>query len=459
MADSELLPKQDREGTFLGITRSVCPTCRKIIDAQLVSRGRQVVMRKWCGEHGWFESLVANDVERYVAQRRFNKPGTIPHHFEREFHGCPDSCGLCPEHQQHTCLGIIDVTDSCNLRCPVCFADAEAGGRHLSLAQIGDMLDRLKRCEGNPEVIQLSGGEPTLHPEIVDIVRLCRDKGYDKILLNTNGIRLAKEDRLLDALAELDPTFYLQFDGFDPETYRRIRGEDLSELKLRVVERLAARRQRTVLVATLVRGINDDELGALTDFALDQEWVRCLNIQPVTYAGRFEAGARDGLDRITLGEIAERIADQSGYGLRVDDFFPIPCPDPSCSLATYIHKVGDEVRPLPRLVDIDDYLDYIKNVSVVQLTDRIRVALEGLFSMSAVPGEETSKSFCTACSVELDWGAIESEITMISMMHFMDEENFDLARSKKCCVHQILPDDGGIIPFCNYNVLHRGRSA
>lgn len=471
--------KQDRKDTIYGLTRSVCPTCNQLVDATYVVRGGALVLRSFCPEHGFTEALVARDAARHHRNRRFNKPGTIPLHFERTFHGCPDSCGICPEHQQHTCLGIIDVTSACNLACPACFAAAGPHGAHLSVSQIGAMMDRLIRCEGDPEVVQLSGGEPTLHPEIVEIVALAHEKGLGKVLINTNGVRLVEDPGLLDRLAEHDPTIYLQFDGFTPETYRALRGRDLSELKREAVARISERGLRIVLVATVVRGVNDHEVGALVDYALAEPQVRSVNFQPATFTGRFTvrpakpAGAQgegapqgapsasnpfeDPMDRFTLDDLAEAISAQSRHGLRPDDFFPIPCPDPACSIATYLHQTEGEVRPLPRLVNVEEYLDYFKNVSVAQLTDELRRALESLFSMSAVPGDETSKSFCTACAIELDWGAIEQEITMISAMHFMDEHTFDLARARKCCVHQILPDDGGIIPFCNYNVLWRRR--
>jgi tetraether lipid synthase len=452
---------KDRPGSLYGITRSVCPTCIKPIDAQLVTRGKALIMRKWCEEHGWFESLISPDADQHLQQRRFNKPGTIPLHFEREFHGCPDSCGLCPEHQQHTCLGILEITEKCNLACPVCFADAKSKEKHLTVAQIADMMERLKRCEGDPEVIQISGGEPTCHPQFLDIVKMANDKGFKKTLINTNGIRLFEEPDFLDRVAELNPTIYLQFDGFEASTYKKLRGKDLSEMKLKTVDLLSEKGMRIVLVTTLVRGVNEHELGPLVDYALDMPQIRCLNIQPATFTGRFglksTPESTDPMDRITLYEVTQAIAKQSKYGLRQDDFFPVPCPDPSCSLVTYIHKSDGEVRPIPRLVNVEDYLDYIKNASVAEFSDKIKSSLEGLFSMSAVPGEETTDNFCSACNIEMDWGSIEKEITMISMMHFMDEYNFDLARSQKCCVHEVLPDDGGIVPFCNYNVLRRGR--
>ena len=453
--------KVDRPGSLYGMTRSVCPDCLRMIDAEHITRDGAIIMRKWCPDHGWFESLIARNAERHLAQRRFNKPGTMPLYFEREFKGCPDSCGLCPEHQQHTCLGILEITQDCNLSCPVCFADASHAQSHLSMAQIGDMLDRLKKCEGNPEVIQLSGGEPTRHPHLIDVIQMAYDKGYEKVLVNTNGVRIVEDPAFLDELARVDPTVYLQFDGFESETYKRLRGRDLASLKMKAVELMSEKNMSIVLVTTLVKGVNDHEMGALVDFALDQQKVRCLNVQTATFTGRYAMkkfpGASDPMDRITLDDVVQAICEQSRHGFQMGDFYPVPCPDPACRQVTYVHKEGEQVTPIPRLVNIEDYLDYIKNKSLVGLTDNIKKALEGLFSMSATPGEKTTTNFCEACGIDVDWGAIEEEITMIGMMHFMDEYNFDLARSKKCCVHEVLPDDGGIVPFCNYNVLRRGR--
>jgi len=459
--------RRERSDTPLSMTRSVCPVCRIMVDAQLVERRGRVVMRSWCPEHGWTEALVSSDARQYREARRFARPGAMPVQVERDYHGCPDSCGLCPEHQQHTCLALLEITQACQLDCPVCFAGPSAGGGHLTLAQIEGMMDRLLACEGEPESLQLSGGEPTLHPQILDVLRIATGKGFRRILLNTNGIRLAEDPAFLDAVAAYDPTIYLQFDGLDDATYRTLRGRDLLSLKLRLVDMLAERELRTVLVATVVRGVNEHELGGLVDFALAQRHVRCLTLQPATFAGRFTPDETiapvDAMDRVTLTECAKLIAAQSVNGFQAGDFFPIPCPDPACSLVTYVHSGVDpetgqqRVLPLTRLADAEDFVDFVKNASAGELNSELREVFEEFIAVGAAEGRTGACSCSALGGVEVDWGALELEITLIGMMHFMDEHTFDLSRARKCCVHEVLPDDGGIVPFCVYNVLHRGR--
>src|SRR6266849_7735686 len=162
--------KRDADYVFYELTRSICPECRRVVDAHILLRDNKVYMRKRCPEHGIFEGLVYGDAQAYTANARFNKPGTIPLGFSTEIrHGCPHDCGLCPDHQQHVCLGIIEVTQKCNLRCPTCFTDSPSGGT-LSLEQVEDILDNFVKSERNPEVVQFSGGEPSIHPDILSML-------------------------------------------------------------------------------------------------------------------------------------------------------------------------------------------------------------------------------------------------------------------------------------------------
>ncbi|MGH2522154.1 MAG: radical SAM protein, partial [Anaerolineales bacterium] len=229
--------KVDRPEIFWEFTRSLCPECKKVIDAHILLRDGKVIMRKRCPEHGRFEALVFGDAELYTQIARYNKPGTLPLGFATEVRdGCPHDCGLCPDHQQHACLGLIEVNSACNLDCPLCFANSGThlthSGFELSLEQVNFMLDRFVQFEGNPEVLQFSGGEPSLHPRILEFIELAQQKGIDYVMLNTNGIRIARDDKFLAGLQRLKPHIYLQFDGFDAETNRILRGRpDLIEDK------------------------------------------------------------------------------------------------------------------------------------------------------------------------------------------------------------------------------------
>lgn len=447
--------KVDREEQFLEITRSICPVCHRLVDAEIQVKNNRVLMHKRCPEHGWFDSLVASDFANYQASQKYNKPGTRPLHFASEvLNGCPEDCGLCPEHKQHTCLGIIEITDACNLHCPVCFADA-AGHSFLSLDQIRDMLDLYVKCEGQPEVIQFSGGEPTLHPDLFEMLGIAKDKGIKVVQINTNGIRIAGDAKFVENLARYKPAVYLQFDGFSEEIYRRIRGENLLDSKMRAIERLAGKGLSIVLAVTVVKGVNDHEIGQIADFAIKHPAIRGVMFQPVAYTGRVTQP--NALDRITLPDILAGLEVQTNGLLLKSDFVPVPCPHPTCSAVTYIFTDEEQITPITRIIEVDDYLDYFKNQIITDISPLTQGALEGLWSASATPGTEmTAGNVACACGLPMEGlGELVRQVTMIGIHAFMDPYNFDLKRARKCCIHQILPE-GRMVPFCVYNNLQRG---
>jgi hypothetical protein len=448
--------KRDSDYVFYELTRSICPECRRVVDAQILLRDNRVVMRKRCPEHGRFESLVYGDAHAYTSAARFNKPGTVPLEFSTEVaQGCPHDCGLCPDHQQHVCLGIIEVNSACNMDCPLCFANAGAGFT-LTLEEVEEILDRLVATEGSPEVVQFSGGEPSIHPQIVPMLKAAKRRNIRHVMLNTNGKRIAADDAFLAELAEVRPSIYFQFDGFDARTYELLRAEpDILPTKLCALDRLASIGCGVVLVPAVERGVNDHEVGAIVRFALEHPAVRGINFQPAHHAGRH--GAHDPMARVTIPDVLGWMEEQTGGLFRKSDFVPVPCCFPTCNSVTYAYVEGDTVTPLTRLLDVDDYLDYITNRVVPDLSDEIRRALEGLWSSSAVPGSDKAASefalSCAACDLSgLDLGAIADRMFMVMLQDFMDPWTFNQKNLMKCCKEFLLPG-GKQIPFCAYNTL------
>ena len=451
--------KRDADYVFYELTRSICPECRRVIDAQILIRDNKVFMRKRCPDHGLFEALVYGDAQLYANSAKFNKPGTIPLEFSAEIKdGCPHDCGLCPDHQQHTCLGIIEVNSACDMACPLCFAEA-GPGFSLTLEEVEDILDHFIAAEGNPQLVQFSGGEPSIHPQIIPMMRAAQQRGIPNVMLNTNGKRIAHDDRFLAELAELRPNIYFQFDGFESETYRIIRGEpDILPSKLRALDRLAEIGCTVILVPAIERGVNEDEIGRIVRFGLDHPAVKGINFQPAFHAGRHVR--HDPMRRITNPDIIALIEAQT-EGLFVGtDFIPVPCCFPTCNSVTYAYV--DEQRnvtPLPRLLKVDDYLDYISNRVMPDLGAEIRHALEGLWSSSAVLGsEKVAREFsfsCSACGLPdggLDVKAMSEFIFMIMLQDFMDPWTFNQKNLMKCCKEFLLPG-GKQIPFCAYNTV------
>jgi 7,8-dihydro-6-hydroxymethylpterin dimethyltransferase len=452
-------PKTDADYVFYELTRSICPECRRVIDGHVLIRDNKVYLRKRCPDHGNFEGLIYSDAEQYTSSSKFNKPGTIPLAFASQIkEGCPHDCGLCPDHQQHACLGIIEVNSACDMACPLCFAEA-APGFNLTLEEVEDILDRFVATEGNPQVLQFSGGEPSIHPEIIPMMRAAQARGIPNVMLNTNGKRIAADDRFLAELAEVRPNIYFQFDGFESETFRIIRGEpDLLATKMRALDRLAEIGCTVVLVPAIERGVNEREVGRIVRFGLDHPAVKGINFQPAFHAGRHTR--HDPMQRMTNPDIIRLIADQTEGLFRQTDFVPVPCCFPTCNSVTYAY-IDEErnVTPLPRLLKVDDYLDYISNRVMPDLGAEIRRALEGLWSSSAVLGsEKVAREFafsCSACGLPdggLDVNRMSDFIFMIMLQDFMDPWTFSQKNLMKCCKEFLLPG-GKQIPFCAYNTV------
>jgi uncharacterized radical SAM superfamily Fe-S cluster-containing enzyme len=471
---------RDRDEVFLELTRSICPVCKATVDAEVNARDDKVYLRKRCAEHGEFEALVYGDARMYLDIQRFNKPGTRPLTTQTQVrHGCPADCGLCPEHKQHACLGIIEVNTGCNLDCPICFA-AFGTPRHnrpdgytITLEQCAAMLDAFVAAEGEPEVVMFSGGEPTIHPDILAMIDLAQARPINAVNLNTNGIRLASDTGFVAELGSRNRpgrrvNVYLQFDGLQADTHLAIRGKDLREAKRRALDNCAAAGLTVTLVAAIERGLNEHEIGPVLRHGLAHPAVRSVAFQPVTHSGRHLEF--DPLTRMTNSDVLHAIASQLPEWFTVEDFIPVPCCAPTCRSITYLLTQGHPddpgygLVPIPRLLRVEDYLDYVANRVVPDYA--IREALERLWSASAFPGTDTSADRLTvlsrtvaepldcaqACGVNLPeaLAGITENAFMVVVQDFLDPYTLNVRQLMKCCVEEITPD-GRLIPFCAYN--------
>src|SRR6476659_3547895 len=232
----------DRPYLFYELTNSICSTCLRKVEAKILIQENNVFMQKHCPEHKFERVLISTDAEYYKLQRRFLKPGQMPLQFNTPVHyGCPYDCGICTDHEQHGCLTLVEVTDGCNLKCPVCYAESSPQRmNHRSLEQIEFMLDRVVENEGEPDVVQISGGEPTIHPDFFAILDLAKARPIKHLMVNTNGVRIANDEeftrRLVDYMPGLE--IYLQFDSFEEEALRSLRGADLRDVRERAMEHL-----------------------------------------------------------------------------------------------------------------------------------------------------------------------------------------------------------------------------
>jgi uncharacterized radical SAM superfamily Fe-S cluster-containing enzyme len=443
---------------FYDVALTICSVCFRKLEGKIVFQDGKVFLLKRCPEHGAERVLVADDIDYYRRCREvFIKAPEMPAIYNTPVRwGCPYDCGLCTDHEQHSCLTLLEITDSCNLRCPVCYA-ASGPERltHRPLALIEKMLDAIVRNEGKPDVVQISGGEPTLHPQFFEIVALAKARPIRHLMVNTNGVRLAQDEEFVKRLSEIeDFEVYLQFDSFERDALMALRGADLRGVRERALEQLNKYDISTTLVVTLKRGLNDGEIGKIIDFALKQPCVRGVTLQPIQDAGRLE-NFDPAKDRLTLTEVRRKILEQTGV-FRPEDVIPVPCHPDSLAMA-YALKLNDRVMPLTGLIEPEILINGARNTIVYEEDPAVRDCLFKLFSTNHSPQSGASslrELLCCLPQVAAPAGLSYKNIFRVLIVQFIDAHAFDVRSVKKTCIHIVHPD-GRLIPFDTYNLFYR----
>lgn len=453
----------DRPYIFHDLTIALCSRCLRRVEAKVIEQDGKIFMHKWCPDHRSERVLISTDAEYWKLSRQTLKPGQMPLKFNTPIkYGCPYDCGLCPDHEQHSCLTLLEITDACNLNCPVCYSASgtHRAHEHRSMEQIRFMLDRIVENEGEPDVVQISGGEPTIHPQFWEVLDEARKRPIKHLMLNTNGVKIATDAAFAKRLKDYCPRFelYLQFDSLDAAPQVDLRGEDLTHIRTRALERLNEHNISTTLVVTLKKGLNDHQIGPIIDFALKQRCVRGVTFQPVQHAGRVES-FDPSKDRLTLGEVRQQILAQTDV-FKPNDVVPVPC-HPDCLAMAYALKIDDQVIPLTGLIDPKILLHGEGNTIVYEHHQALRGELFKLFSTAASP-ESSEKNLaqllCCLPQVCVPGGLSYDNIFRVIIMKFMDAHDMDVRSVKKTCVHIAHPD-GRIIPFDTYNLLYRDDRA
>jgi uncharacterized radical SAM superfamily Fe-S cluster-containing enzyme len=446
---------------FLGQTTSLCETCLALVPAKIIAENGAVHYLKRCSEHGVQKTLIADDVGYWKSQRDWLKPGDRPLAVQtRTERGCPYDCGLCPDHEQHSCLAILEINEACNLSCPVCFADSSTmRSGHRPLAEVERMLDVIVESEGEPDLVQISGGEPTIHPQFFEILAAARARPIRHLMVNTNGVRLAREPGFAERLAGFMPRFevYLQFDSLKREALMALRGADLTRIRLEALEALERNNISTTLVVTLKKGVNDEEIADIVRFALKWRCVRGVTFQPIQDAGRNEAFDPKA-NRIVLTEVRRRIAEAGVFAL--DDLIPLPCnPDQIC--IGYGLRAGEAVQPITALLPRELFVAAAPNTVAFEAYPELQKRVFDLLSLSTAQADASDKLAGLLCCLPdaMVPEAVAYENTFrVVISQFLDRFNFDLGTVKRSCVHFVEPD-GRIIPFDTYNTFYRPGAA
>jgi uncharacterized radical SAM superfamily Fe-S cluster-containing enzyme len=472
-------------------TESICPECRKIISATIFQSGEKVLMEKTCPEHGKFTDVYWSDAELYLKAENFAYDGVgVTNPLIRGAKVCPNECGLCDLHLSHTSLANVDLTNRCNLKCPICFANANAAGYvyEPSYEEIVAMLENLRNERPVPcPAVQFSGGEPTIHPRFIDVIKKAKELGFAQIQIATNGIKIAQEEGFIQKAAEAGlNTIYLQFDGLREDIYVSTRGKPLLEIKMKAIEKVRKLEKppSIVLVPTIVRGVNDDQVGPILKFAIENaDAIRGVNFQPVAFTGRI---SKEEIEkhRYTLTDLVHDVEKQTGYATK-EDWYPVPTvvpistlvsalvdlpkvtftAHPHCGLATYLFVQDvNNVIPLTRFVDVEPLFAELYKLSEKAEKSKLKFPakvkamnilrkyihkekapkgldlIKFLKMMETVFGDSTKEGLA-----QFSW-----RMMFIGGMHFQDAYNYDIERVKRCVIHYAVPD-GRIIPFCAYN--------
>ena len=444
-------------------TRGLCPTCLQDVPARVFEEGGQIWIEQQCPRHGPAHALLASEAGEYRRLRQY-----VPERTEGG--GCcgggDNVCG--PSAGPPVCVLLLEVTQACNLRCPTCYADAH-GHDFMMLAEAKRRLDSFFARQGRLDVLMLSGGEPTIHPQFGEMLALALSYPVGRVLVNTNGLRLAQSDALVSGLAAYKERveLFFSFSSFRAATQERLYGRDLREEKTRALRRAQDAGLLTTLVPTVEVGVNDDEIGDLYQFALSLDTINGLNFQPVMDTGRYAHGFTPQA-RMTLTGVLRALETQTGGALRVSDFVGLPCSHPDCCALTYgfLDAQRKVITPLPRHLDVARYLDLFSD----------RISFAGLLGSAArrvwsdvahLRGGHTLRDL----GLLFTQGGLKEIVPLIGrpealgrrvfrivVKPFMDAHTYDQARIAQCCT-KIVDAQGDAVSFCQFNVFGRGRAA
>ncbi len=461
---------------FHSYSKGLCPQCERPVDGARIIREGKVYLRKQCPTHGQSEALISGDVDWFLQSLTYVKEGSHPLKYSTEVEkGCPDDCGLCPDHEQHSCLPIIEITNHCNLECPICIVQNK-NNYNMTREEFGRILDGIIEREGSIETINLSGGEPTLHPDFLAFCDMARSrKEISRVSISTNGLRCATDYSFCEAMAEKGIYISLQLDALSNPALRTLRGGgDQKAAKEKALANLERAGVRTTIVSTLARGVNDDRIGEAIELLYSRDFILSLTFQPAAYTGYGGAhfAPHNPMDVITIPDVVNLAEAQTGGKLKKSDFLPLPCSHPSCFALTYLLKVEDEFVPFPRFLELEKYLELISNRGTIrpdeQFEGALRDAIDQMWTSSGQVPDCDRIMGCLKRAIFLMYPeerALELEerlrigeglVKTVFIHAFMDVHTFEVDRIKKCCTHYALPD-GRLMPGCAYNNLYRQK--
>ncbi len=477
--------KQELNTELPRVINSLCPECKKVIKAKILEEDGKIVMKKKCPEHGDFYDVVYNHAELFkkIEKTSFDYYKPLTNEKIKNAVNCPQQCGLCNMHQSRACMTNIDLTNRCNLRCPICFANANVQGYvyELTLEQVKNMLQNIIKQNSPLETlaVQFSGGEPTIHPRFLECIKAARDMGFTHVQIASNGITIANDLEFAKKCKENGlHTVYLQFDGVGEDAYKKTRGVKIWETKKKAIENCRKSGLKVILVPALVKTINEDQTGKILQFAIDNaDIISGISYQPVAFTGRISEKQRLK-QRYTLSDLAYYVEEQTDYAKAMEDWYPLNITLPfskfisdisdnmtihvschsNCGIGTYlfVNKKTKKTIPITQIIDVENMTreldDFVKHNKIhfkpyqrfmflYILRKNIKKDIKGLNLMEI---------YRLIHSVVFKTDQREWKLMLVAGMHFQDCYNYNVDRVKKCVIHYSAPN-GLIYPFCTYN--------
>ena len=454
-------------------TTSLCAQCKEAVPADVVDDGGEVWMKKTCAQHGAQQVKLSTNAAWYEATRalpqRFTAPGVVK---KEVADGCPFDCGPCTSHTQKVRLPVVTITSACNLDCPICYVhNKNDDAYHMPVADFAMILEHLRVDHGGElDIINLTGGEPTMHPHLFEMLAMARAAGIHRVTVCSNGIRLAKDEAFVEQLAAHGARIALSFDTFDPHADKLLQGAHMLATKLRCLELCEKHGVDVTLIPVMTRGVNEHEVGKILHFALASPAVRHVEVHTMTFTG--QSGAtfqRSG--RISMYEVLEEIEKHTEGLLRPADFVTSPCAHPLCYQIAYLLLDPDGGPPIPftRFMPARELHDALADRLYLEPSPRLEESLKEAIDRVWVADDtrtlrllrhmlDTMFPADRPLTHDEAIRAGERVVKAVYVHSHMDEETFDVERAVDCCDSNCYAD-GTTIPVCNYNVLYREKEA
>ncbi len=452
---------------YLGRSRGLCRECGQRVEVRYLARGQRVYLERHCPTHGKHEALVAGDLSWYLeSMSHVVAPCPPPKVRAEKSAACPDACGPCLFHGQRCHLPVLPITNACNLRCPICFGYNRTDPYFMPPDEFAKRLDFLLEATGGVDLINVTGGEPTLHPQLLDILRLAKRPGIGRITLNSNGIVLGRRPELAAALAELGVYVVLSLDTLHADRSKVLHGADIVEDKRRALATLEAHAIPTTILHVLVAGVNEDEMPTWLELLAGKKFVRSLTIQTMTYTG--QGGANFGPRQpIPVDEVERMIEAVSAGGIKVSDFMPLPTAHPLCYGVSYLFTDEREsLHPMTRLLSKAEIASMASDGYLLHPSDEsnsvMKAALDRLWSEGAEPEIlRILKNMLAALyppgsvlDVYHRQRAAERFVKTIFVHAHMDEDTYEVGRAMRC-PDQVVMDREHLVGACNFNLIYR----